>query len=294
MLLNSGSCPKVPVSVVIPTWRRTDQLVLTIQKILAQVPQPEEILVQVDAGDSETSKRLREEFPVQVRVEENSVTQGPGGSRNLLVRRSKNEVIASFDDDSFPTSMGYFERLLRFFDNYPRAAVLGVQAYAQGEAAPTCRDSTFESRSFENCAAAFRRSALLEVAGFVPLRYAYGMEESDLALQLFDKGWEVFFTCSLLVYHDTDLNRHGDTRINSAHISNVALLGFLRYPLVSLPWIIPQTASRILYAIRERRFQGIGAGIVNIPKLCWKYRNYRQPVSGKTLKKVRSIEWQQS
>ena len=76
-----------------------------------------------------------------------------------------------------------------------------------------------------------RRDAFLQTAGYLPLRYAYGMEEVDLALQLLDRGWKIMAASELRVFHDTEMKHHSSPSVNAAQISNVGLLVFLRYPI---------------------------------------------------------------
>jgi GT2 family glycosyltransferase len=129
----------------------------------------------------------------------------------------------------------------------------------------------------------------LQNRGYLPLRYAYGMEEADVALQLLDAGWKILDVPSLAVYHDTQLEHHNTVAINSSHISNTALLAYLRYPISAWPLGMMQVLNRVRYAASVGRWRGIPQGIWQIPYTIWQNRHHRQPVRPETLKLSRQI-----
>ena len=90
-----------PVSAIIPTWKRLNHLKETLQKLDACDPAPAEIIVHVDAGDTQTAPWLRENrSDVQVLTSNQQV--GPGGGRNRLMATVQQPYVASLDDDSYP------------------------------------------------------------------------------------------------------------------------------------------------------------------------------------------------
>ena len=146
-----------------------------------------------------------------------------------------------------------------------------------------------EQGSFEGCGAMLRRSAFLETAGYVLLRYAYGMEELDLSLQRRDHGREIRCEDQLRVFHDADLSLHGNAGLNAASIRNSRLLMFLRSPLLYWRLGMAQYASRIYYSISKRRYAGILQGIITTPSACWGLRRMRKIVKPITIRKLRAM-----
>ena len=278
----------IAISVVIPTWRRTASLRACLGKILSCDPRPVEILVHVDAGDDETIPALRDEYGAAVRWLQSPVQAGPGGGRNLLFGQARHEIVVSFDDDSWPLHDDFFALARSLIGAHERVAVLACKILYPGRLeGPDRRGS--EPGSFEGCGAVFRRSAFLQTQGYVPLRYAYGMEELDLTFQLRDLGWEVRCEDRLRVYHDTDLAHHRHAALNAAHIRNTWLLAFLRYPLSYWPLGMAQFLSRILYSIRRRRFAGILRGVLTTMPECWRQRHHRHPVRAATVRLARRL-----
>ena len=274
------------ISVVIPTYQRPEDLVVAIEKITACEPCPDEIIVHIDYGDKITKPQLESlsQSTTDIVIIQGDRRVGPGGGRNKSIKKAKHNIIASFDDDSYPLDLDYFSRLLKLFKQYPKAAVVGAAIYHRNETIlPEKYEANWE-HSFVGCGCAYRRELFLETGGYVELPVAYGMEEVDLSLRLYNKDWHVLVSPWLRVFHDTDLTRHGNPKITAASISNQILLTYLRYPVL-LWWIgLGQMLSRILWLVRNQRFAGIGMGLVNIPGLIAKNRQYRSVVKAENLK----------
>lgn len=277
------------ITVVIPTFNRVEKLRSCLQIILSCVPLPSEIIIHIDAGDSETEHFLTfQNYPL-VRWFSSSTNQGPGGARNLLIKEAQSPIVASFDDDSWPLDKDYFARTREVFSLYPQAAVIAAQEVRPSLSLKPQNPQVQKVNCFQNCACVMRREAFLETRGYLPLRYAYGMEEADVALQLLEGGWQILEASNLRVYHDTELSHHTNPSINAAHIANTALLAYLRYPIAYWPLGILQVFNRMRYAVSVGRWQGISQGIWLIPHLLWHYRNQRDPVQAQTLALSRKL-----
>src|SRR6185503_4557779 len=213
-----------------------------------------------------------------VRVLRSSDHVGPGGGRNKLLNAAQFEYVASFDDDSYPIDSDYFARARNVFDRFPDASVICAALYHTGESIGLDDRSAQWTADFSGGACVFRRSAFLEAGGYVPLPVAYGMEEVDLALRLHARGARILTSSWLRVFHDTDLQRHGDAAVTAGSIANLALLAYLRYP-VSL-WIVGvgQCLNRIFWLLRHRRLRGIRKGVAMIPSHLRANRQYRLPL----------------
>lgn len=281
-----------PISVAIPTYQRPADLLAALAKIQQCDPCPDEIIVHIDGGDQQTESVLLNQGNALVVVVKSDRQVGPGGGRNRAIALAKNDIVASFDDDSYPIDPDYFARLLSLFEQYPKAAVIGAAIYHQGEpiqpAAPT---ATWE-HAFVGCGCAYRRAVFLETQGYVELPVAYGMEEVDLSLRLHNQGWDVLITPWLRVFHDTQLAHHSNPKITAASIANQALLTYLRYPPVYWGVGLGQVASRMAWLLRHGRRAGILQGVFGIPALISRHHGDRHPVSPQTLQQFLSLRKQ--
>jgi GT2 family glycosyltransferase len=269
------------ITVVIPTYQRPGQLLDAVMRIRSCDPCPDEIIVHVDGGDDVSETVMAEVTGIKILRSHQQV--GPGGGRNRAIALAKNEIVASFDDDSYPVDRDYFARLLRLFAAFPKAAVIGARIYHRDEPIALDGLATRWVHSFVGCGCAYRRSVFRQTRGYVPLAVAYGMEEVDLSLRLHDLGWGVLESDWLRVFHDTQLAHHSHPKITAASIANQALLAYLRYPIAFWGLGILQCLSRIAWLLRHGRFAGIFAGLWTIPGLMLRYGGDRQAVSIQSL-----------
>lgn len=275
-----------PITVMIPTWRRAARLLDTLEKIRACRPEPAATWIHVDAGDSETESAVKSRYGKAVGVVSSPVTVGPGGGRQRLLQEVQTPFFASFDDDSWPLDGDFFGRAVALMKARPPTAVLAAHVSMPGQPDPEASEEEIPVSCYEGCGHVGRTEAFQGVGGYVPLRYGYGMEEADVALQLMDKGWDLKKNGKLRVRHDSYLEHHADAGLNAAQIANTALRAFLRYPASWWPRGILQVANRVRYALSVGRWRGTAAGIASIPGHCWKYRQYRAPVTAATLTKA--------
>jgi GT2 family glycosyltransferase len=271
------------ISAIVTAYERIEQTLATLRVIRSCVPPPDEILVHVDANQSECENAVRNAFP-DVRILRSEQQVGPGGGRNKLVAAARFELIASFDDDSYPIDSDYFARAITVFEKFPEASLICAALYHAGESIGLDERSAQWTADFSGGACIFRRQAFLDAGGYVPLPVAYGMEEVDLAIRLHSQGGKILNTPWLRVFHNTDLKHHGDPRVTAGSIANLALLAYLRYP-VSL-WGIGagQCANRLLWLLKHGRRRGIFKGVTMIPGHVWANHQYRLPVSSKVVR----------
>jgi GT2 family glycosyltransferase len=261
------------ISAIVVAYQRLDQTLVTLHKLQECQPPPLEILVHVDGNQTVCAAGIRAAFPdVRVLVSETNV--GPGGGRNKLMEAAQCELVASFDDDSYPLDTDYFSRVGVLMEQFPQISILDASVYHQGEPVLTDERTAEWVSDFIGCGCVYRRSAFLLTTGYVPLPLAYGMEEVDLALRLHAQGRLILRTQWLRVFHDTDLARHASPRVTAASISNIALLVYLRYP----PWLWPigaaQLLNRVLWLLCHGRWAGILSGLFGIPLALVRSRIY--------------------
>jgi GT2 family glycosyltransferase len=275
---------KVAITAIVTAYRRIPQTVDTLRRIQACHPACDQILVHVDGGESSCAEALRAAFP-GVEILESQETIGPGGGRNKLIAAARNELVASFDDDSYPADGDFFERSAALFERFPAAALIGCAIFEKGQ--PIAEDFPLiaETGSFVGAGVVYRRNAFLEAGGYVPLPIAYAMEEEDLSLRLLERGRTLLWSPWLRVFHNTDLAHHRERRVTAAQIANVALLAFLRYPKRHWPYGVSQVLKRAVWSVRNGRAKGVADGIIQIPVHLWRHKHLRRPVSPNAMHK---------
>jgi len=271
------------ISAIVTAYERIDQTLATLRVIQSCVPRPDEILVHVDANQLECEKAIRDAFP-EVRSVRSEDRIGPGGGRNKLVEAAQFEFVASFDDDSYPLDSYYFARVAKLFERFPDASVICAALYHAGESIGLDERSAQWTADFSGGACIFRRKTFREAGGYVPLPVAYGMEEVDLALRLHSCGGKILSTPWLRVFHNTDLERHGDPRVTAGSIANLALLAYLRYPISFWAIGAGQCVNRLLWLLRHGRRRGIWKGVTMIPAHLRANHHYRSPLTKRAVR----------
>src|SRR5436190_23040221 len=101
---------KPGISAIVTAYDRIDQVLQTIKIIENCEPGPDEILVHVDADQARCRQAILDAFP-NLRVLLSTDCVGPGGGRNKLMAAATYDLVASFDDDSYPIDSDYFRRV---------------------------------------------------------------------------------------------------------------------------------------------------------------------------------------
>lgn len=270
--------PTVPVSAMVTAYRRPERTMETLHRIQRCAPSPQELLVHVDGSERALADAVQRSCP-SARVVVSDAHVGPGGGRNAMMAMARHEIVASFDDDSYPIDADYFARLQELFARHPEAWVLSAAVFHRHDEITPASSAAEWVADFVGCGCAYRRRYYAATGGYVPLPTAYGMEEVDFSLRLYALGGRVLRSSRLRVFHDTDLAHHDDPRITSASIVNLALLAYLRYPRSMWLFGAAQCANRIQWLLRHGRHRGVWSGIAAIPSTLAGYRSQRRPLS---------------
>src|SRR5256886_9091895 len=180
------------VSVMIATRNRAEELRKTC-RVLGQLnPPPLEVLVTADSCTDKTVKVAMCEVP-GARLFINEVGKGSVASRDRMMREARGDLVLALDDDSYPEQADCIARVIPFFKQRPKLAVLHFPQRTD-EYPETLAQTDFGSehltRSFANSGAALRRGTYLQLAGFES-RFFHMYEEPDYGLQCVAAGYGV-------------------------------------------------------------------------------------------------------
>lgn len=276
------------MAVVIPTYQRGISVLSVLEKIENCDPLPSELWVHIDSADGELEREISQRFPA-VKVLTSTMRIGPGGGRHKCFQMCTVPYAVSFDDDSYPIDRDFFAMIESLFVQNPDTAILAASIWHRHEAEKPRRSELRQVASYVGCGYAIRLTAYRSVRGYLPLPVAYGLEETDLSLQLLSAGWKIVAAGELRVFHDTELKHHDLPDITAGTITNVGLFAFLHYPLTGAGWGVIQLANKIWYCVRRGRVSGIWTGLRAIPYKCHEYRRFRKPVSLRTMKQFRFL-----
>lgn len=196
-------------------------------------PAPSEILIHCDGGWRPDSNLFNQsQIPVRLLYSETKI--GPGGGRDVCIKAASNELVASFDDDSWPLDRDYFGRAFAIMNVLPQVAILSPEVYLQEKPIQPQKVEANTALYYQGSASIHRRSVHLTLPGFVPIPLAYGVEEADLSLQIHAAGYLILSSPWIRAWHDRPLADNAHQII--PWIKNEVLLVYLRYPLIAQPW----------------------------------------------------------
>jgi len=221
------------MGVAITTYETRDLLRECLASARAEAP-PEVVVVD-NASTDGTAEMVRREFP-EVRLEVNSENRGNGPACNQAVALCRSPYVLLLNSDT-RLEPGTLQRLARYLDANPRAAVAGprlanpdgslqascfpfigtfrmsIEKSAAGRLlarVPAVRERWLLSHGAHDrprrvpwllgAALALRREAFDAVGGFDPVFFMY-TEEVDLCWRLHAAGWEVHFAPVTTVVH---------------------------------------------------------------------------------------------
>lgn len=229
----------MPVTVVIATMDRRDNVLTTLDQLAALPERPPVVLVDNGSTDG-TAAAVRRAHP-EVVVVEPGRNLGAAG-RTLGVEAARTELVAFSDDDSW-WAPGALARAEEHFAAAPRLALLAARILVgpEGRLDPVCRemaDSPLPPQpdlpgppvlGFVACGAVVRRSAYLDVGGFSPVVFFLG-EETLLAQDLAAGGWGLAYVDDVVAHHHpgTAGDRTGRARLQAR---NALVSSWLRRPL---------------------------------------------------------------
>jgi GT2 family glycosyltransferase len=235
----AGDGGGVPVTVVVMTRDRREQVLRSLQRLHDLPERPPIVLVDNGSSDG-TVAAVRSGFPgVRVIALEHNLG---APARTVGVQAADTPYVAFSDDDSW-WAPGALVRAAAHFDASPRLGLLAARVLVgdQERLDPICplmADSPLPvlddlpGRSvlgFIACASVVRRSAYLQVGGFDPVVFFLG-EETLLAQDLAAAGWGLAYVDDVVAHHHPQA---GPTRVgrNRLQIRNRLLSSWMRRPV---------------------------------------------------------------
>ena len=155
------------VSVMIATKNRIKDLRRTCRALQQLNPPPLEVLITIDGSTEDAVEAVKAELP-QARVFVNEREPGSVASRDRMMREAGGDLVLALDDDSYPEQLDCIARIVAFFEQRPKLAVLHFPQHTD-EYPETLAQTDFGSehltRSFANSGAVLRRTTYLQLPG---------------------------------------------------------------------------------------------------------------------------------
>jgi GT2 family glycosyltransferase len=225
------------ISVVVLTYNRADELIATLQRLLA-LPEHPPIFVVDNASDDCTVTVVRALFPI-VCIIECKHNLGAAG-RNHAAALVDTDYVAFSDDDTW-WEAGSLERAVQLLDAWPKVGVLSARVLVGEDRVtdPTCAVMGASPLGSDGLpgpaligymagACVFRTSLFRGVGGY-ETRLFIGGEEELVALDVLAAGQAIVYCDQLTVHHHPSPVRDSSLRRRML-ARNAAWIAWLRLP----------------------------------------------------------------
>ena len=232
----------LPLTVVIPAYRRPDMVERAVRSVLNQRRPPAEIVVVDDASGDDTGPRAA---ALGARVITHERNQGEGGSRNTGIEAARTDWVALLDcDDEWLPD--HLDTLWAARDGHllVGSAVLGTgpgpehhRVYGWRGRRPRVLEGPVDVAVPENklppSAVMIRRRAALDAGGFRPLKRAADL---DLWVRVLEQGSALAIPRVTALYHIHPGQVSGDSA--AMHESHKAVLDAYRHRAWCTPMLL--------------------------------------------------------
>jgi GT2 family glycosyltransferase len=230
-------------------------------------PAPNEVIVTADGCTDGTLDMVADKFP-EITLIANQPGIGSVASRDRMIRRARGDLVLALDDDSYPEQLDCLTRIVAFFEQRPKLAVLHFPQRTD-EYPETLANTNFGSehltRSFANSGAVLRRSTYFQLPGFES-RFFHMYEEPDYALQCVAAGYDVLFSPIITIRHHYSGQARDEIRIHHRHARNELWSTVLRCPF---PFAVGIAVWRVFSQFRYACKRG-WSWVIREPNWWWK------------------------
>ena len=244
------------VSIMITTSNRLKELQRTLQMLEKLDPVPDEILITADGCTDGTGELVTSAVP-NVQLIVNQPAKGSVASRDHMMRAAQGDLVLALDDDSYPEQLDCMARIVAFFEQRPKLAVLHFHQRSNEypeTLVQTNSSSEHLTRSFANSGAVLRRATYLQLPGFEP-RFYHMYEESDYGLQCAAAGYDVLFSPVVTIRHHYSGRARDEVRIHHCHARNEFWSTLMRCPFPFAFGILAwRVVSQFRYACKRGWF----------------------------------------
>lgn len=287
------------VSFVIVTKNRAVALAFTLEKIQKLLdPSKHEVLVFVDGCVA--TQAIQSDFPW---VKWYGVTQSIGASpaRNRLYQNAVGTILIGLDDDAHPLTLTCIEKCKALFDNDSKLGIIAFQevrglfasdaeALLQAEQKPIF----YKTNDFVGCGFAIKNEVYQKTNGFPLWMDIYG-EESCVAYEVLNAGYDIVYDNSILVNHRVDKPQRvaqGKYYFRFQKQLKNTIFFFLVYRNHPF-WPIVKTILHNFrkYALKDfTYFRLFWRAMFEVVVHFFSVLKYRKPLNNSTLQKIKTLQ----
>ena len=192
------------IDVVVCAKNREKPMARLLKQITSEIPV--ENLIVVYGSSSDRTREVALQYTEEVYWDED---EGLGAARNLGIRKASSEIVAMVDTDVI-LPKGWYQNLIRHFDDNKVAAATGTCIYGYG-CSPLQKWWEYFGKLADvqwGCHnVMFRRSAVLGIGNF-DKRIKGAGEDYDVFKRLLEAGFKWAWAKEVVVYHPMNALEH--------------------------------------------------------------------------------------
>ena len=287
------------LSILIVTKNRPEDLAITLNKLVSLIDLSfHEVLVFIDG--CRKTELLIAKYP-WVQWHFSSISLGASPARNKLYKKAKGKLFIGLDDDAHPISSDFIVRIQKVFLDYKTVGIIAFQeirgvfltdneALKNAEPEVNC----YSTNDFIGCGFAIKKEAYDNTNGFPVWIDIYG-EESCLAIEVLDLGYEIRYENTIIVNHRVDKKKRLRQGGNYFRFEK-QLKNTINYYLVYYPKPMRKIARLLFhnfkkYALKDHKyFQLFCKSIFITLKELNSVLKHRKPVDKRTLQKMETLK----
>lgn len=285
------------VSFLIVTKKRPNDLVFTLNKLKHFIDlSVHEVLVFID-GCIETEVVIERFEWVKWIVSKKSLGASP--ARNVLYKNAKGSIFIGLDDDAHPISSHFISTIENEFIKNEKLGIIAfkeIRGLFKSDAAALKLlkpEQTFFTNDFVGCGFAIKADVYNATNGFPVWMDIYG-EESALAIEVLDLGFDILYQSSIVVNHRVDIEKRKQIGQNyfrfEKQLENTIkyYLVYYKYPIIKILKLLIHNFKK--YALSDvvyfkLFFKVIFSVLFNV----FGVLNFRKPVKKSTIQKKVSL-----
>lgn len=207
------------ISIIIPNFNRSDDVIKCITSIYEQTIKPTDILVVDDGSTDGSVEKIRQIFPA-VNVIVNPKNLGPGFARNNGLLSAKGEYVLFLDSDTAFSDSQTLSRFGDFYSNNPDAGCVGgeIRAASSDIARVYGKITAWDGMSHDvrvsrsdvsnsvkcdylaTCCCMVSKALAFRIGGFDPY-FCYGGEDKDFGHRIMQLGYTNYLVSDCAIHH---------------------------------------------------------------------------------------------
>ena len=285
------------ISFLIVTRNRPADLRITLDRLKKIVDlKKHEVCVFID-GCEQTLPLVTQYEWVQWDAVDSSMSASP--ARHKLYKSATGSLFIGLDDDAHPISSDFIEEVEARFRESASLGILAFQevrglfATDQEALQISVKGESYQTNDFVGCGFAMRKKAYDATNGFPVWMDIYG-EESAVAIEVMDAGYDIVYDYDIKVNHRVDIERRKTMGRNYFRFEH-QLRNVLRYYIVYYPQPMRRLVKTLLHNFKKYAlsdwtyfkayFRVVGNTILDLGGIL----KYRKPVQLSTIEKKKRL-----